>query len=959
MPQTSLGKFFDSGLANRIEATVDKVVDDFTKPVGKDPFVVKSFSIDAGQPNISVFNTPVKLGATASLGLQILKDGTTVTPFDDGVAIAAPKKTSFARLDIAAKLQASASGGGNAGTFAISGEGSVTAGLNYYHLYPVPQSQNRLVALIDAVSKTELPQMASLKDLEPGQVLHFDAMLNVDLGIKAKYGAEAGIDEVVAITSDLSAPVQAHVQLTAEASLGFGLYEELSVTVARAGTRNDGWVRVRVARKHSNRITFGAAFTLAVSYDAAAGAQLILDKAFSQLQMPELVTTANQILSMATQPWSVIKTQLTQKASAAMVTLVGDMGWKDWVDGSDEVKNFLEAASWITGTYDKLEAKVQSIYDELIARLDDAGLAKVKAGLQKVIDFDPNAQLDALIGDDADKVVQLIELLSGKDLEELVLSGSVAQGIKDAQAMAKKVLDTINGASGKVTSFVQGLAQRTGVKSVVDFLKKFDTADELKAQGDAFISSTVEKLVGKALDQINDDDVKRLQAFLTKVQPVLIPSAALHQKLKTKVEKLKGEFTFSFSIEVSRVLETSAVADLEIDPSSSAAVSAARFLTSGNIDDMLRALDNIGDEDDLDKPFDIRQLVLTSRRVRTSATALFFSFVGMTRTKQSRIEELTLTIEGGPNVANQRSALYAGGNVIRREDGAATAEGAAFVRIDAKSDVLDRDEPFAEAKSSIRLTYVREDRQTLQGELDSMRDLLAQTGFLPPGKSFDAPPEGVPTRFALEIDLPEEAVAGLITDIAKEEEWNLDVRNAGHRWFSDKGVANKNDLQIGTDIAKVLKAAPFAQTWTKSTTTGFINAMKTLGVWDVIHHRIQMKYLPLDIFIRNRSTRYGRYKGFKPLAGLKPDDAAKATSLAATLFANGGIDWNLPLLNFWLVLARLSHKSPGTLAKGKGVATFRWRPSAQADWNAPQWFTLTDGTGIPAGALAQQFTITA
>ncbi len=942
---TTIGKLFDSGITNNIVAKVEEALDDLTTPVSAGAYDVKSLSLDAGTPTLTVFDTPVKLGATLKLAARIAAANETFQPFDE-TTVTAPSGTSYASLSLDAQLTASGKGGGNAGVLAVSGEASATAKLSYLHLLPVAGTRSRLSALVELARTSELPQFASFDKLSDGEVLHFEAMLNLDLGLKAQYGADLDINETVALASDLGLPVQAHAEFSANASLGFGLYEDVSVTVARAGQRNDGWVRISFARTHRNRITFGAAFSLAVQYDAATGVNMLLDKTFAQLQMPKLVTDIREVAVFAQQPWDTIKTQLSAKAANAVVALVGDTGWKQWVDTDPRVKQLLNASNWIVNTYDKLGAKVKSIWEELLARLDDAGFAKVRARIHQLATLDVNAiDLKALTDGKLNDVIDLVELLSGKDIEELVVSGKIKEGLERAVAIAKSIDTTIESAPDKAIEFLRGFAQRTGIEKVVSWLRANATSVEgLKTAGDSWIRGVVERLTGKLLDQVDAGDVARLQAFAAKVQKLIDTPQVLEAKLRKAVARLKGDFTVSLSIEISRVSEWSALVDFEIDPTKAQVTSAAsRFLPSGDVQQLLQALDKTDPA-----TFDIRGLILTSRRLRTSSGTLFFPGAGKIDVQQSRIQEETITIEGGGAVPKQRTALYAGGNTIRRSDGGATMEGSAFVRIEATSATLDPAAKYDSFDSSIRLTYVREDSNTRQEELNGISAILADLGMSTAG--LDPADVGAQTRFAVELELPSTAIDALIKDISKEADWNVDMRNAGHRWFKEQGL-NPGDVTRGNEMAQVIRSDAFRDVWTDPTSK-FPQAASAskfpVNIWDTTRLQIKQQYQPLVAFTNTRALRYGRYDDFKPLKGSKPlpTDAQKATASAAALFSIGAVDWAVPLLNFWLVLSRISRIDQSVLTNVRGVATLRSRANAQSAWGEPQWFTLPEGVGV-------------
>jgi hypothetical protein len=451
--------------------------------------------------------------------------------------------------------------------------------------------------------------------------------------------------------------------------------------------------------------------------------------------------------------------------------------------------------------------------------------------------------------------------------------------------------------------------------------------------------------------------VKKLQGFAAKVQKVIDAPQVLEAKLRKAVAKLKGEFTVSLSVEISRVSESSALVDLEIDPANPAALDAAkRFLPTGNVQQLLAKLDAIDVKPDQKAPYDIRELVLTSRHIRTSTATLFFSFLGSIKNEKAQVRESTVRIEGGGDVPKKRTGLYTGGVTVRRTSTGVSTEGSAWLRVEAEADEIDLSKAYDSFDASFRLTYVREDVKSTLEEMRSVARILGDLGFLSGGSVFATPAEGSSTRFSLELSLPPAAVAALVKDNIKQTDFDRDVRNAGVRWFDDEALATPADRETGRNLAIAVRSDAFGKTWTSGGDDFNEAAMKGkfgVNVWDTVQHKLQQRYLVLGLFPTSRSFWTGRYKQFKPLASGAQLPAAieKMIQQGVLLFSTASIDYQIPLFNFWLVLSRLSRIQPGVLNDATGVATFRTRPNDTVEWGAPQWFTLTAGTGIPGAAL--------
>src|SRR5206468_10986113 len=120
-----------------------------------------------------------------------------------------------------------------------------------------------------------------------------------------------------------------------------------------------------------------------------------------------------------------------------------------------------------------------------------------------------------------------------------------------------------------------------------------------------------------AVGAINPVDLQKVEDFAQKLQTqVLNAEATINAAIKTALKFSKGQLGFSAAFEISRVTETTALLDFEFNPANATIVSrVSAALPSGDVQKLLKSLDASATMDPL--PFDIRESLLMSRRVRT------------------------------------------------------------------------------------------------------------------------------------------------------------------------------------------------------------------------------------------------------------------------------------------------------------------------------------------------------
>lgn len=949
----SIGKLFDE-----IQATIN-AANELNERVSAGEFE-KGIALDTGSKKIPVFDTPVTIDAELDAQVRICKPGEVPDSPFPGSTLTVPIGTQYTKLTIGGKLSAEGKVNATAGVLAVSASASVKTGFAYAHFRPAPVTLTRLKALTDLAASSELPQSIDVTSLVPGETVDFTTTLNVDFNLKAKYGADADVGGVIDILesvggSALSLPFTAHIGFTASAAFGFSLYDSMRLTAGRAATSTPDWVRIRLEREHRRRIAFGLAVDLLIQYDLTPGPLALLDKVFALVPKIEAIDTLKKI-AVLPEDWDAFKAQITDKAAAIVGRLIDDTHWKDALAASPAVAALIKTAKDIVRIYDGIDEKVTSLVEEVFARLDAAGLDRVKPIIDRIAAIDPTTfEVTSLLSGEAQQALHWIEVLTGIDIEELILSTDARKEIGRAVEAAKKLQGILNGAADDVLKRIHAMLDKSGATGLVEWLRKNATSvADLQAAGDKAISDFVKRLIGKALDQINDADVQKIQQFAARLEAILDAPEALRKKLEDGIKKLKGEVGFSLAVEISRVSEWSAVVDVEIDSTSNRAVKASRGLVNGQFQQFLSELDQIPTSPGDPRPYLLREVLITSKRTRTSSAAALLSIFNVNLSEQeTATDEYSISVrEGEPQPI--REGLYVGGAVVRRKSGTTTSEGGAWIRISAAGSGSDITVDYTDVTPVIRLTYSREDTQTDAESRQSIVAILSELSFNEALKGVPPTLVGQQTRFSLELELRGDAVQKLQT-VVDQPSWNIDVLRAAQRWFVDVDRINANELKSGHEMALVVLDPEFRNRWTDFMAgvpgDSFFEADRR-GDFGVVlttanPKRVKPEYTALSILMSHRASSFTKFTNFKAsLASSRDPEVLKdVTVQASNLFRTGQRGWQPPMFNFWFVLARLLRLDSQVFDSGRAVATIRTRTNASEDWSDPAIFALTDGIG--------------
>lgn len=937
---SKLGQIFTAGVSNDISVLADDAATLF-EPVGTSAFQVQGLAVDAPKANLQVFDLTANLDANSSAQASINAPSTEIAPFDAAEPLTAPQGSSYTQLVIDGNLSGNI--GGAIKDLPLTVSASAAPSFTYTHWITASAAETRLDALTRLVATAQLPQFAKLTSLLPGEATRFAATLQIDLGAEAKYGDSFDLAKAVSLFDGLSAQLKASVTYQIKASLGWSLYEDFDVVVANAQQKNPGWARVRIDRTRNETFTAGASFTLNVAYDASSIADA-LEKAFQSTPLPRAISILQTVSSG---DWDSIKTSISDRAADDLIALIAGTGWKEKAADSPEVTKAIAEINKVVSIYNGVDAKVQQLWSDLLLKVDLEPGSDLRNTIDKIAALDPqNPNLQQFLSPEAQKDLQMLEALSGKSIEQLLVGSDAGVSIAITRAvnLAKQLERVLNDTPNEVMSALKTFAQQHGIASTIDWLAKNATSlDAIENFGDSEIKKVVTKAVGKAWDKINPQDLQTVQTWATKI---LAQWNDLSAKLAAAAKFLQGTLGFNLSVELSRASEWSAVLDFEVDPTNAAAVAAVESnLPKGNVHDMLVALDGAAAD-----AFTIRESVVTSRQLKTGVSTALLSLLGLSGTQKVTSQQFTESVVQITD--SGRTANYSGGFTLSVTIDSTSSQCSASLSAEGSDASHDPDAPFVSPARELHLTFSRNDKATSASTLQALQTLLEDTGFfVTAGEPATDTLAGSETAFTIDVVLDENALAQFATDDG-ETNWNGDFRNAAHRLFIDAMVD-------GEEFDTIVRSDVFAQTWTDTSTTKFRQDPRANGIpfqgktLRILDDNLQFtaEFVPIRVLITRRPGGFHELdrveNALANTGNLKAFAAAGAAMFSKAMLR----EWNNPMFTFWLVLARLCRISGGALKSAKGLATLRSRQSPNDAFSAPTQWSLTNGTGVPAAQI--------
>ena len=900
-----------------------------------------------------------------------------------------PGDRAFAELDLSIGAGASTALRAPVGqALSLAANAAASGEQRYRLLRSVRGSVLKVNAIGRLLERARPPQLVDLRSIDNGELHTFDARFQLGFGLKAEAGQEFDVSEVVDIFDELSLAIQAHAEATVSASLGWSLYERMQLAVGRVNVESSepDWVRVRMQRLHRRGLTLGAKLAVQARYNAGRETfEALLDRILELDPVERLFGALQEIEALGIheaetpEQWEAIRSRISADLADLIVdyvdpgALIDELPW-------EVVEPFVADIAELVAAYRGLDEKVRSFVASALGRLDLGPGSPAREALETIAALDPD-DLDEVLrqvaGPDFAPVIDLLELLSGSSIEEIVLDSRAAEFISEAKALATKILDVLDGLGAQAVARLEAFTRNAGVDGVIAWLEENATTtvklrNALEKKAGAKIRSLVERLTGKVWNRLDNDDLAGLRRFADALVGLRAGKERIERRLRGAIEALQGEVGFSMGIEISRLTERAAVLDLEMDPERRKVRKAVEdALATLSAKELLERLPEPDEDDDVEEiGYRLRDSVFSYRRIRSTSLSSFFTLLGVDRTRRTiRVDEDVVRLRQH-NGDTSRHALYSTGTIRRLENRGKRAyagnhELAVWLTSRLSGPGLDLEAPYSGvAAQELRVVYSRKDDKTLPGEIDALGDLLTDLGFLDAHRSLPiarAEDDPLLTEFSLSINFGADAPKTLLADKV-EAKWNADYLNAGHRWLDERlvprraGSVGRPKPYTGQLLARVLEHPRFQENWTRGLDLYRVIGDDPLKITIAGRdYRVSLvtdadtgRYTQLTRLLMDRSSSFDKLEqsvGTHKRAHRDrlPEQWRRfgkrfATLLARTPFGSG---WPSPLYDLWLVLARIARQDASTLDAARGLATLRFRRDVEEDWETPVRWELT------------------
>ncbi|MEM8960980.1 MAG: hypothetical protein AAGD38_05840, partial [Acidobacteriota bacterium] len=814
------------------------------EPVGEGPHAFpKPVRASVDSTSLQLFNAPVPTYARVEATARITgtePEALEVDLFDTGVPITLHASQNLAIFDVKAALgvDAEVDRPFNATAGTLKFHGSVGAELRYRHYLPATETWLRKTAYEKVVFGSRLPVVIDLsRPLALGEAHEMTARLWADFNLGLDYAYGFAETRALELTTGLAPSFTFEMKASLAASMGLGYTSRVRMVVARAGLRNDGWTRVHMKREDTRRLSFGVTVGLDLTYDLGTSLGQIFEQAVSAVPTPRLVRTAREILGYAKNPAG-LETVLVGEAAEVLEDLFEDKILGP-VTADNRVKKLMAFAEDVVEFYDNLDGEIRGLWDRLLSKVDlDPGSAQgeeVRRWLDRLATLDDDdLSIETLLdNEDASRLIDWIEALSGTSIEELLISDQVEETLGRVARLAEKarsLLDTDEQVIAKIRAF----ADATGIDAIVNDLRILTSPQALRDEARKRIQRVAERLVGKAFDLIDEEDLAAIKAWAEKTDDLLShvdlsdPTSKANEfvaTLKGHAEKVKLDYGLSLTAEFERINRDSALFDFEIKPEASVfnrqVSDALRFVDVPKVVALMTNLETDNSEAETDPesvPFLIRELVLTSERVSTSSFSSMLNLIGFGRAvsqvqsgRTQRVERSTIRVSTDDAGASHRDASYSAGLIRTDNTPAIVTSSAVWLDID-ETESTGTDIAAAyngERTSTLKLRFTAEDATTSNDELTAIEHFLVDLGFREEGDPSlsSVLTDNAASRLAVSIEIPllVDTSAGDTTDVlaelAAEAATTAGRKKADHAFLE----ASERWLQEGmvTDIPEI------------------------------------------------------------------------------------------------------------------------------------------------------------
>ncbi len=629
-----------------------------------------------------------------------------------------------------------------------------------YTLYQVPPANmTRLDALTALIQQAHFPLRIDLADLSAsGTVQRFTYQYELDFGLSVRLGAS--YEHQFKLLGDLFADtaLKFDAQASLKASMGVSLFEKFDLIMGSLPSTSlaSPWVRVRLDRSRKRGFTAGLSFALQVQYNLGSVLIQLLEDILELRPVQQfraaLTRFADDIEPVAQGDWQGIVAKLGEKAAGE---LADRLDLREFL-AEGRFDEIWQTARKITTAYNNLDAELQDFWQRLLFKADLGEGAKIRTTLQEIAALQGLSlaqTVKKLLDPEFSEQIGMVEALAGTSLEQL-LTGLGSQPQKLIQLAAKRAqqsLTFIESFPQQVMERWRSLAQESGIAGVAAFLQNNLTSpDQLASRLSAEMQRLITRLLGKALDQVNQADLDRLQRFAKKVTEVIGKVNNFDEAWKQALGKLNGDLGFSVGAEIGYEVQRASLFDMLIDGSNAKMRALWPRFQALDVVGFLADLPQEDDEDAL--PFRINQCVFTSSRLRTSTLSLFLNRLGQifdsAKETTKRFQESRLEVLTGPPPT--RTAEFTGSLMKEITKNAFKWTGTTSLQVNGHAADTNLAAPFTPEGLSWLITSSLNHPNVDAPTLAAARELLAGFGFASSAGDFTLPDGGAE---AFEVNL--------------------------------------------------------------------------------------------------------------------------------------------------------------------------------------------------------------
>ena len=464
-----------------------------------------------------------------------------------------------------------------------------------YERFKIYDANNTVQQILgDLLGTLALPQQVDqLQEIPaPGEliVLRYDGYLGLSAGLTWGYSfAGSRKTDVNALSLDY----EYAMRLAASLSVGYRLAGSFDIEARRGEFNADGenkWVRFVVRKSRQSQFNFAADFGFTSDFKLA-GLPATADDFLAKL-MGGNAERVLQGLEKATQ-YSDLEKLKTAVQDRLTKALVDDLAMK-WVDealGNAGVVAVLSRVEQAVKLYNELDDRIIHLYEDVLAEIPE--LNKINEVLETISGLQDPATLENLVAKTATSDVHrqawsLIKRFWGDRIHDVLLSSEEITRVGEFARTAHKFL-TDEGFED-VRNVISSIKEASRLDPLFETLKNFDTPAELRQEADERLKGVVERIVGKAFDELDDSDLgnnlEKLHSALEKIQDFKTNS------YKKILEKAAGQsFSMELAYNYSRVDTKKALLDVEINLEHPEGSTLANLASHGQFAELLERYD--------------------------------------------------------------------------------------------------------------------------------------------------------------------------------------------------------------------------------------------------------------------------------------------------------------------------------------------------------------------------------